>query len=436
MASESLTINDTAEQSAKRWPATMRVGFRFCFVYIILYCLSNQILSSVIPIPDLTALSAVRGLIFWVAQHVFRITTPLVYTGSGSGDKTFDWVLDFCNLTVAAIAAVAWSLADGKRMSYPRLANWLRLGVRVALAGQMLVYGFVKVVPLQMHSPYLFQFLEPLRNQSPMGVLWTSVGASPAYEMFAGCAELTAGFLLMFPRTVALGALLCLADMVQVFALNMAYDVPVKLFSFHLILLALFLVAPDLRSLFLFFFRNRPAALEPSQPLFRGRRANRIAGVVLTAVWLWMIGGNVYGDCRVWYERGGGRPKSPLYGIWNVESLTMDGKALPLDVNNLKEWRRVVFDFPASMQVQTMDDQIVQFTAPLDAEKKTLALKQTSGGNWQANFTFDHPAADQLVLDGVVDGHQEHLTLRRMDAKTFELTKRGFHWISEYPYHR
>jgi len=35
--------------------------------------------------------------------------------------------------------------------------------------------------------------------------------------------------------------------------LNMAYDVPVKLFSFHLILLALFLLAPNLPGLITFF---------------------------------------------------------------------------------------------------------------------------------------------------------------------------------------
>ena len=42
-----------------------------------------------------------------------------------------------------------------------------------------------------------------------------------------------------------LGALIALCDMTHVFMLNMTYDVPVKLFSFHLMLMALFLLAPD-----------------------------------------------------------------------------------------------------------------------------------------------------------------------------------------------
>ena len=56
-----------------------------------------------------------------------------------------------------------------------------------------------------------------------------------SYEIFAGCAETLGGILLLTPRTTTLGALVCLADMIQVFMLNMTYDVPVKLFSFHLI---------------------------------------------------------------------------------------------------------------------------------------------------------------------------------------------------------
>ena len=42
-----------------------------------------------------------------------------------------------------------------------------------------------------------------------------------------------------------LGALVCLVDAVEIFALNMTYDVPVKLFSFHLVIMSLFLLAPE-----------------------------------------------------------------------------------------------------------------------------------------------------------------------------------------------
>ena len=109
----------------------------------------------------------------------------------------------------------------------------------------MISYGMDKAVPLQMPSPSLARLLEPYGNFSPMGVLWASVGASRSYEILVGFAELAGGVLLFVPRTATLGALICLFDTLQIFTLNMTYDIPVKLFAFHLIVLSLFLVAPQ-----------------------------------------------------------------------------------------------------------------------------------------------------------------------------------------------
>jgi hypothetical protein len=97
-----------------------------------------------------------------------------------------------------------------------------------------------KVIPIQMPLPSLAALLMPLGDISTYGILWRSIGASPAYEIFAGCAEVLGGVLLIVPRTTMLGALVSLADMTEVWMLNMTYDVPVKLFSFHLFLLALY----------------------------------------------------------------------------------------------------------------------------------------------------------------------------------------------------
>ncbi len=101
-----------------------------------------------------------------------------------------------------------------------------------------------KVFPLQMPAPQLTRLLEPFGNFSPMGVLWYSIGSSFAYERFVGAVELSAGLLLFIPQTHLLGALLALTASVEIFVLNMTYDVPVKLFSFHLVLMSSVLIAP------------------------------------------------------------------------------------------------------------------------------------------------------------------------------------------------
>jgi len=423
------------------WSAWTRVAFRFCFVYFGIYCLSTQILTCFVPvpsfdIPDPSTFWPIRPIVFWTAAHVFRVSKPLVYTGSGSGDKTFDWVLLFCMLVFSMVASAIWSAFDRKRANYTTVHKWFRLFIRFCLAGQMMTYGMDKFVPLQMPFPSLTRLLERYGDFSPMGVLWSSIGASPSYEIFAGVAELLGGILLIFPRTTTLGALVCLADMVQVFMLNMTYDVPVKLLSFHLILLSLFLLAPDLKRLANFFLLNRPAEMSAHPPLFCGRRAKRMALAAQIVVGVWLFGMNAYRARIGWHEYGGGRTLSPLYGIWDVEQQSIDGQLRAPLLNDAERWHRAIFDFPTRVTLERLDDSFSLHGVSIDVKNRTLVLSDDKDKNWKANFTFDRPVPDQMILDGTMDGHAVHMQLKLVDRNKFVVVSRGFHWIQEYPYNR
>ena len=266
MSTQATTVELQQVPPPAAWSPSKRIAFQFCFLYFGLYCFYTQISTALISIPNMeigdpSAYWPMRPIVFWIAAHLFRAKLPLVYTGSGSGDKTFDWVMTFFLLVFCAVATAVWSALDRRRENYVTLYKWFRLFMRFALASQMIGYGIDKVVPLQMPYPYLTRLLEPFGNFSPMGVLWASVGASPGFEIYVGCAETLAGILLILPRTTMLGALIALCDMTHVFMLNMTYDVPVKLFSFNLLLMALFLLAPDLQRLVDFF-----SAIAPSVP--------------------------------------------------------------------------------------------------------------------------------------------------------------------------
>jgi uncharacterized membrane protein YphA (DoxX/SURF4 family) len=342
----------------------------------------------------------------------------------------------FCLLVIATVATVVWSVLDRKRENYVTLYKWFRLAIRLCLAGQMFTYGLVKLVPLQMPYPYLNKLVEPFGNFSPMGVLWGSIGSSPAYEMFAGSAEMMGGILLVVPRTTMLGALVCLADMTQVFMLNMTYDVPVKLLSFHLILLSLFLLAPDVRRLANLFFLDRPAGPSTEPPLFATRRANSIAVAAQIIFCVTLVGVGLYGSWSDWHQFGRGGPKSALYGIWDVNQLAIDGQIRSPLVTDYGRWRRAIFDIPSRMSFQRMDESFARYGASIDDQKKTLALTKDDDKNWRSSFIFQRPAPDQLILDGSMDGHKVHMQLQLLDRAKFLLVSRGFHWVQEEPFNR
>src|SRR5204863_9846194 len=128
---------------------------------------------------------------------------------------------------------------------FSRTDKWFRLFLRFALAAQMFYFGMSKVIPTQFPPASLVTLVKPVGNLSPDDMLWTFMGSSIAYQMFTGWAEVAAGVLLVVPRTATIGALIAFADMLQVFVLNISYDVGLKQTSFHLMAIALFLLAPE-----------------------------------------------------------------------------------------------------------------------------------------------------------------------------------------------
>ncbi len=238
-------------ESSVEWRFATKVAFRYVFVYFGSYVLCTQMIGDLVhspnwEAPSLGTLPPMSSLVMWVIRHVFHDTRQLAMLG-GSGDKMFDWVQALCLLLIAAIVTAIWSVVDRGRRNYARLHRWFRVFLRFALGSTLIAYGAAKAIPLQMPAPSLTRLLEPYGHFSPMGVLWSSIGASRPYEIFTGSVELLCGTLLFIPRTQPLGASLALAATVQVFALNMTYDVPVKLFSFHLVLMSLTLLVPDVR---------------------------------------------------------------------------------------------------------------------------------------------------------------------------------------------
>src|ERR1044072_3172483 len=239
-----------------RWHIAKRIAFRFILAYFVLYIFPFPVEQ----LPFTTTLiekytNFWHAIVPWVGKHLLHLSYDITVFENGGGDTTYIYVQLLCFLTLAAAAALIWSALDRRRLSYERLHQWLRLYIRFSLASAMIGYGAIKIIPLQMPAPYLTRLIEPYGDSSPMGLLWTFIGASKGFEIFTGCSEMLGGVLLILPRTTMLGALICLADTTQIFILNMCYDVPVQLYSFHLLVMSVFLLAPDLKrltNLFLF----------------------------------------------------------------------------------------------------------------------------------------------------------------------------------------
>lgn len=418
------------EQPRQRWHPFTRTAFRFAFVYFLLNIVPFPL--SAIPYLDKTA-EWYNSLWTWIvprlALTLFNKEVSTVF--NGSGDRTYDYLWVALTLLIALVIAVAWTLIDRQRLSYPTLYRWLNLYVRFYLGTIMIGYGAFKVISSQFPPPTLDRLMQTYGESSPMGLLWTFMGASEPYTMFVGFAEMISGILLFPRKTSTLGALMSIGVLSNVVALNFSYDVPVKLYSSQLLAMAIFVLLPDLRRLAHFFILNRPTENVTEQPLFRRPAWQRTALVVASLFLIAVVGTSLYQsyDQRRMYLG----QRSPLYGVWEVEEFNLKQTA---PTASAQRWRRIIFDSPIRLTVRTTTDLQERYLSELDQETRTFTLRKRDDPGWNSVLTYEQVSPEVITLAGNLNGSELTARLRRTQEGKFLLTDRGFHWINEFPFNR
>lgn len=417
--------------------------FRFGFLYWTLFCV--QVLAG--NFEDFgfgvgRCTSAWNAMVRWVGRALLSI--PQVDTTStGSGDRTADWIGLLVVAVVAAVGSLAWSLIDRKRRHDDRLRAILRVIVRYALAFVMLAYGFAKIFVHQFPAPATGRLLQTYGASSPMGLLWTFMGASPAYVFFSGAAETLGAALLLFRRTTTLGALVLFAVLTNVVLLNFCYDVPVKINSTHYLAMCVLLLLPDLRRLFDVLVLHRPTQpslrpLELPHPWMRvTRRIVKYGAIALVSYTL------AKEEMR---GVGPDGPKTWYADYWNVTSFVRDGQPAPAIVDDASLWQRIKFEAMADgtnyVRWHNMDGSYGDlYTAEIDEAKGSMRFVPATDVEKPAHptgpiaFAFTHHG-DELTLTGTISGHTLAVSFHRLVLGDMLLTSRGFHWISEEPFNR
>ncbi|HTL98017.1 MAG TPA: hypothetical protein VL181_04345 [Holophagaceae bacterium] len=433
----------TAENATAEWSFAKRLGFRFLFSYFVLYFFP---LPSGLADPDW--LSGIldkpwHKVATWAAGHLFRI--QLTTFSNGSGDTTYDYVRVFCMAVIAGVAALMWT-ALSRRREERTLHGWARVWLRYALAASMLTYGLAKVIKLQFPAPGFTRLTETYGDSTPMGLLWTFMGFSTGYTFFAGAGEVLGGLLLFFRRTTMLGALVVIGVMSNVVMLNYCYDVPVKLGSTHLLVLALFLLAPDLRRLADFLLFNRATQPADLGPDLQRTWARRGAMALKAAVILGFLVPEVSGALKAYARYGHPSKLVPPDGFYLVDSFNEDGKDVPPSADDAHRWKKFVL-LQGYVRTWNMNGSTELFKVqgdPMQGPISLLPVEDNSG-----EVVPNAPPVGQVTLkapvpgqSGVVSGVfkakqlQVAISVENRDTSKFNLMSRGFHWISEFPYNR
>ena len=160
---------------AAKWSVYELIGFRFSFVYLILYIIIQN--NGAFPFWGYLMqypTELLHKFIPWVGKNVLNLSYEITTFTNGSGDTTYDYVIVFVIFVLAIFIAAIWSLLDRNRVNYSKWYYWLTVAVRFYLGLMLINYGLVKVIKLQFPEPSFYRLIEPYGDSSPMGLAWTS----------------------------------------------------------------------------------------------------------------------------------------------------------------------------------------------------------------------------------------------------------------------
>lgn len=416
---------DPAQPTARaHWSAGRRIGFRFVLTYVVLFFFP---LPSGLSDPEWLSGSldpAWHRLVAWVAEHALHRSLPGF--SNGSGDTTYDYLRVLCMLVIAALVTLAWSLLDRRRTEYATLHAWARVWLRYAIAASMLTYGVSKLFHGQFYDPSDNVLATPVGQMSPQRLLWTVIGVSKGYEAFGGAGEVIGGLLLLFRRTALLGALILVGVVSNVVALNLCYDVCVKLGSIHLLLAAALLAAPDASRLGRLFLLDRPVpASDPGVRFTRPylqKGAYAVRTVLIGAFLVGLIG-----------PRLGHDAPPPTY---TVSTFSLDGTELA--TADARRW--TAFAVGARGVKIQRGDAVTYFRIRGDRKRGPITLFEVDdgfelvpGAGPVGELRVAEEPPGHATVDGTFRGSPVHATMYAPDRAQLRLLRTGFHWIHEAP---
>jgi hypothetical protein len=371
-----------------------------------------------------------------VAGKLFFGISEITITPNGSGDTTWNWVQLFLIVLFAAIGSLIWYFLDKNRANYKTLSFWNTTYLRYFLAITMLGYGFAKIFPAQFGVITNYNLYQQVGDMSPMRLLWIFMAYSTKYQFFAGFMECLAGALLLFRRTSLLGALISIGVMVNVFAMNMCFDVPVKIFSSMLVLIGVYLTAPDFQRLMNFFILQKPTEGTPQyRPAFLEKKGYKIGRIVLKTL---LILGIVVPIVMEILEEDDA-PEAPLSGFYGryATAKHLKNNAEVTVVDTLR-WEKLLIDHQGTKDIMIASNDMglrTRMVFEKNDSAKTITFN-TAADSTKYVFNYQQPDTSSLILSGKVGNDSLHIELLKRKKKDFLLIKRGFHWINEGPFNR
>ncbi len=413
------------------WKSWQKIIFRFLFLFLGFFLLNYELVFISLGFNFFDTLSkiyeSIASPLYWLDTHLYHTQyNPQLHLNL-PGDNHFGIVFYFTLIIIFTLSVIVWSVIDRHKTEYNKLYYWFRLYVRYMVALIMFGYGIDKLIPVQMRYPAVTDLLMPLGDQNLFRTVWNFIGASPGYEIFTGTCEVTGSFLLIFRRTYVFGSLFMSTILCNVVALNIFYNIPVKLYSSLLLLCVLFLLLPYAHKLIQFFFYSRSISL--AEKHYQFERSWKKYLVVTLGICIPVVGflNDIFHVRKIYRENEVNSKRQKLYDI--TYFITKD-TLQPLLTDTLR-WKRFAFAYKNSAVIYNMQDKADFYDCDIDTIKQTYILHDNADTSTWHVLHYSYPQKNILQLSGIWKGSDVNILMKEKSIDSMNLNKERITFLQE-----
>lgn len=339
-----------------------------------------------------------------------------------SSDSTSLYVLGLILFILALIASIVLHFT-GKCERFAQSAlPFARKVICYYLALQLFKYGFDKIFKAQFYIPEPNTLYTPFGMMSKDILYWSTMGVSRSYSIFLGIAEVIPAILLLFSRTRAAGLLLATIVLLNIVAVNMSFDISVKLYSLFLLFLSLAALAPHIRALISFFISRKPGMITHDTPLLPRRIFLKASLKTFITAIILLEALHPYFASGSWNDDNASRPY--LHGAWQVERVIMHGDTLESAKHPVK---RFFFHRRGYLIFQGPGDAMRDYKAEIDSIGSAITL--TDYNLHRTRLPYSHNKADSTIrIVYMQDNKKFTIEAKQVDWRKLPALRDPFHW--------
>ncbi len=394
--------------------------YRLAYVFALLGVIFIPFPFYLFNVPSFLADHIFGDLIVFIGRSAFGIRLPK--QAPISSDSTSLYILLLLLLFLSVIIVLLLSFIKHWKSHQPAALSFLRTLFFYYLALLLLKYGADKIFKTQFYLPEPNILYTPFGQLSKDILYWSVMGTSRPYNIFLGLLEIIPAVLLVFKRTRVVGLLTALPVLFNIVAVNLSFDISVKVFSFFLLFLSLLLLLQYVNGLYRFFVKKETAVL-PAEPVWFSFSKHPFAkGFIKTALIVFFLVETLYPVIKTRNYNDDLLARPYLHGAYEVVAPSVPRN----NPNSFPAVRRFFIHRSGYIIFQDTDDNMQDYQLHIDSIQQQFIL--TNYRLEQKRVPYRYSEQDSLLE---LHSPEFHLTGRRINWKETPALKNEFHWFSD-----